>query len=577
MAAFLMRWGVGAVAATLGISLLFADAARAQEATGTWHGTLALRTGAIRVAVKLQPAAGGGLQGAIFSPEQSSDDRPLNDVKQTGKRLSFAYRATGGQFDSEWDAARSAWVGHWTTGAGDTPLTLEKGDIPKGPVVEGLDGDWEGALTLSQATLRLVLRVKTGPYGTIALLDSPDQLALGMPLTSLTRDGDKVAFAYTQIHARFEGALAADGRSMTGDFIQGKPLPLTLTRRTSAPVVRRPQVPAKPYPYREEQVAIDSAPGVRLAGTLTLPPGPGPFPAAVLITGSGAQDRDETILGHKPFLILSDDLTRRGIAVLRYDDRGFARSTGDFAKATTRDFAVDAEAAADFLRRRPDIDARRVGLIGHSEGGIVAPMVAAKDRKIAFVVMMAGVGAPAEEAMAAQRAAVLPALGASPERVRQNELLSEHALAAMKGARTSSEAEARATVVLLREGGPLGITAENVQPIAKRLSSDWTRKLMAYDPAPTLRAVKAPILAINGTKDVQVIADLNLAAIKAATVGNPDVTITPLPGLNHMFQTARTGAIGEYADIEETIAPIALRTIGEWVVAHTATVKMSHN
>ncbi|WP_296597913.1 S9 family peptidase [Phenylobacterium sp.] len=568
MMAIVVRWAAGFAFAALAVGLLLADAAHAQSAAGTWHGTLAMRTGPLRLSVKLAPAA-GGLEGAVLSPEQSAEYRPLDEVKQSGAHLSFSYPPTRGRFDGEWDAARGAWVGNWTTPVGDIPLVLEKGDIPKGPVVAGLDGDWEGALTLAQARLRLVLRVKTGPYGTVALLDSPDQLAMGMPLTSLTRDGDKVAFAYVQIHARFDGVLSSDGQSIVGEFLQGKPLPLTLTKRTTARVVRRPQTPAKPYPYREEEVAFDSAPGVRLAGTLTLPAGPGPFPAAVLITGSGAQDRDETILGHKPFLVLADDLTRRGVAVLRYDDRGFARSTGDFAKATTEDFAVDAAAAAAFLRGRSDIDPKRVGLIGHSEGGIVAPMVAAKEPKTAFVVLMAGVGAPAEAAMAAQRAALTPYFGGSPERARQNELLVEHVLAATKDAKDSTEAEARATVVLLREGGPLGIKSDNVQPMARQLASDWTRKLMAYDPAPTLRAVRAPILAVNGTKDLQVIADLNLAGIRAATKDNPDVSIVPLPGLNHMFQTAGTGAIGEYADIEETIAPIAPKTIGDWVVAHT--------
>lgn len=568
MGAVVRRWILALSIAVLGMSLLLAQAARAQEAAGTWHGTLALQTGSIRVAVKLRPIA-GGLDGTIFSPEQSAEERPLNAVTQTGGRLSFEYKPTGGRFVGDWDAARGAWVGDWTTAAGDTPLVLERGDIPAGPVVAGLDGDWEGALALAQTRLRLVLHVKTGRYGTVALLDSPDQLATGMPITSLTRDGDKVAFAYAQIHARFAGVLAPDGQSIAGDFTQGKSLPLILTRRSAVPVARRPQVPVRPYPYREAEVVFGSAPGVRLAGTLTLPPGPGPFPAAVLITGSGAQDRDETILGHKPFLVLADDLTRRGIAVLRYDDRGFAKSTGDFAKATTEDFAVDAAAAAAFLRKRPEIDPARVGLIGHSEGGIVAPMVAAKEPKTAFVVLMAGVGAPADAAMAAQRAALSPYFGMSPERARQNERLAEHAVAATMGAKDSADAEARATVVLLREGGPLGINAANVQPLARRLSSDWTRRLMAYDPAPTLRAVKAPILAVNGTKDLQVIADLNLAAIKAATAANPDATVVALPGLNHMFQTAGTGAIGEYADIEETLAPVALKTIGEWVVAHT--------
>lgn len=568
MRAAITRWILALSISMLVMGVLLAAAARAQEAVGEWHGTLALRSGAIRIAVKLKPSA-DGLQGSIFSPEQAGVERPLDDVKQSGGHLAFGYKPAGARFDGEWDTAKGAWIGHWTNAAGETPLVLEKGDIPKGPVVAGLDGDWEGALALPQASLRLVLRIKTGPYGTIALLDSPDQLAVGMPLTSITRDGDKVGFTHSAIRAQFSGILSSDGQAIAGEFNQGRALPLTFKKRTTAVVTRRPQMPAKPYPYREEEVTFDSVPGVRLAGTLTLPTGPGPFPAAVLITGSGAQDRDETILAHKPFLVLADDLTRRGVAVLRYDDRGFAKSTGDFAKATTEDFAVDAAAAAAFLRTRPDIDPARVGLIGHSEGGIVAPMVAAKEPKTAFVVLMAGVGAPTDAAMAAQRAALNPHFGLSAERSRQGDLVIGRTLAAMKGAKDSAEAEARATVVLLREGGSVGVTAENVQTIARQLSSDWTRKLMAYDPAPTLRAVKAPILAVNGTKDLQVIADLNLSAIKAATSANRDATVVALPGLNHMFQTARTGAVGEYADIEETIAPVALKTIGDWVVAKT--------
>lgn len=548
---------------------LMIPAARAQDAAGTWHSTIPLRTGAIRIAVTLKPGA-DGWQGTILSPEQAGEARPLDEVKASAGRLSFGYKPAGARFDGEWDAAKGAWIGHWTNPLGDIPLTLEKGDIPKGPVVDGLDGVWESALALPTVKLRLVLRVKTGPYGTVALLDSPDQLAMGMPVTTLTRKGGDVTFTLAAIRAQYAGVLSADGQTLVGQFTQGGALPLTFAKRSAPVAARRPQTPAKPYPYREEEVGFDSAPGVRLAGSLTLPPGPGPFPAAVLITGSGAQDRDETLMGHKPFLVLADDLTRRGIAVLRYDDRGVAKSTGDFIKATTEDFAVDAAAAAAFLRTRPEIDSRRVGLIGHSEGGIVAPMVAAREPKTAFIVLMAGVGAPTDVALAAQRAALMPYMGASPERARQNEALNQAIMAATKGAKDSADAEARATVVLLRDGAPLGVTPENVQAIARQFSSAWMRALVAYDPAPNLRAVKAPILALNGTKDLQVIADFNLAGIKAATAANPDSTTVALPGLNHLFQTATTGAVGEYADIEETIAPVALKTIGEWVVARTA-------
>lgn len=335
---------------------------------------------------------------------------------------------------------------------------------------------------------------------------------------------------------------------------------------TSGP--KRPQTPKPPFPYRTEEVVVQSAPGVRLAGTLTLPQGKGPFPAAVMITGSGAQDRDETILGHKPFAVIADRLTRDGIAVLRVDDRGFAGSTGDFASATDDDFAVDAASNVAFLRSRPDIDPARIGLIGHSEGGLVAPKVAAKDTKIAFIVLMAGPGVPLSEVLKLQRAKLAPAMGQNPEQIRRLQDLLDHVDAAMRGAKDEAEANSRAVTVIKAEGGDLVRQPGAAESLAAQLSSGWMRDLVDYDPAPTLAKVRCPILALNGSKDGQVPPEQNLPAIRAATRANPDVTIVELPGLNHLFQTANTGAVGEYADIEETIAPIALDTMSAWIRAH---------
>jgi pimeloyl-ACP methyl ester carboxylesterase len=330
----------------------------------------------------------------------------------------------------------------------------------------------------------------------------------------------------------------------------------------------RPQLQAQKasHAYREKPVKVASTPGVTLACTLTLPAGKGPFAAVVLITGSGAQDRDEAFEGHRPFFVLADDLTRRGVAVLRCDDRGFAHSTGDFASATSLDFAQDTEAEAAALRARHDIDPGRVGLIGHSEGGMIAPMVAARDPKIAFIVMMAGPGAPIRDLMTAQRLAVGRAMGADPAVTAHNAAELAKLDQAVAEATSPGAAEAAVTQIMQADTPTLPAGAIGLQ--AKYLSSPWYRFFIAHDPSIALAQVKVPILALNGSKDVQVVASVNLPPIREATKANPDVTIVELPGLNHLFQTAGTGAPSEYGQIAEALAPLALSTIGDWVVAH---------
>lgn len=542
--------------------------AHAQQAAGEWHGALSIPTGVtLRIGVTIKPKPDGGYDGVMQSPDQTPAPIPLDTVTVADGALSFAITAIHASYTGRWDAARKAWIGEWRQG-GALPLVLTAGTPDALPVIAGLDGDWTGTILPAGAKLRLILHVATDVRGTIVSIDSPDQLAYGLPLPTLRREGQAVRF--TTNGSRFEGLLSSDGHAIdgawTGPNYKG---PLVFTRRatqTAAP--RRPQTPQPPFPYRSEDVAIDSAPGVKLAGTLTLPTGKGPFPAVVMITGSGAQDRDETILGHKPFAVIADRLTREGIAVLRMDDRGTARSTGDFAAATDDDFAVDTAADVAFLRQRADIDPARIGLIGHSEGGLVAPKVAARDPRIAFIVLMAGPGVPLAQVLSAQRARLAPAMGQTPDQIRRSQLLAEHAVRAMRGARDATEAHARAMKVITDEGGSLIRSKGQAEALAMTLSSGWMRDLLDYDPRPTLAKVQCPILALNGSKDGQVLAEQNLPAIRAATHANPDVTLVALPGLNHLFQTAKTGALGEYADIEETVAPIALDTMASWIRAH---------
>jgi len=571
MARTLFNWLVALTVAVVMMGFVLAGAARAQEAVGDWHGALALPTGELRLGLTLTAKTGGGYAGQLTSPDQGPGAFPLDEVTVENGRLTFSLKRISATYDGRWDAAKSAWVGTFTQGAG-IPLTLTAGKPAALPVIAGLDGDWASTMTLPGAsTQRLILHVRTGAGGTVALMDLPDQLAYAIPVRPIARNGQKVTLAMKATNATFEGTLSADGKTLEGTWSgQAYKGPITFTSKpVQTAAARRPQTPKPPFPYKTEEVSVDSAPGVKLAGTLTLPQGKGPFPAVVMITGSGAQDRDETILGHKPFAVIADRLTRDGIAVLRVDDRGFAKSTGDFAKATDDDFAVDAAANVAFLRKRPDIDPKRVGLIGHSEGGLVAPKVAAKDPKLAFIVLMAGPGVPLSEVLREQRRLLSPAMGVTQEQIRRSEALTDHVNAAIRGAKDDADAESRALKVIKAEAGDVITTPAQQEAAAKQLTSGWMRALVDYDPAPTLAKVKCPILALNGSRDGQVPPGQNLPAIRKATAANRDVTIVELPNLNHLFQTAKTGAVGEYADIEETVAPIALDTMSGWIRKHT--------
>jgi uncharacterized protein len=344
---------------------------------------------------------------------------------------------------------------------------------------------------------------------------------------------------------------------------------VTFVRRAAGePARARPQLPRPPFPYRSEEVAFDNprAPGVRLAGTLTLPEGQGPFPAAILITGSGQQDRDETLLGHKPFAVLADHLTRSGIAVLRYDDRGTAASTGRYDGATAADFASDANAAFAWLRARPGIGP--IGFVGHSEGGMTGPIAMQDNGEVAYLVMMAGPGTRIPALMESQRRAIGESQGATAAELERGTPLQNalYAAASVEGDDAAVEMRLGAALtddMLAAAGAGPGAR----EALLAQARNPWFRYFVRYDPAPVLARIRVPVLAINGSLDRQVLPAENLAGIRAAMAGNRDLTVIELPGLNHLFQTARTGAVGEYAEIEETMAPVALETISTWIKA----------
>lgn len=428
--------------------------------------------------------------------------------------------------------------------------------------VAPIAGDWYGTLDVG-VKLPLVFHLQAD--GT-ASVDSPAQKTTGLKATAVLA-GDQLTVTLTTPAAAYEGKVAADRKSIAGAWVQnGSRLPLKLERTAQAVVApKRPQTPQPPFPYRAEDVSYTNpTSGLVLAGTLTLPPGEGPFPVALLITGSGPQDRDETLFDHKPFLVLADALTRRGVAVLRVDDRGVGGSQpGDFFNATTLDFATDVAAGVAYLRGRKDIDPNRVGLIGHSEGGVIAPLVAAKDPRLAFIVLMAGTGVPGDQVLPRQYHDIYLASGAGEKAASQQGARIEAANAIVRAEPDQAKAKPQ-LLKLLNAGDPQ--TAEGLTTL---LNSTWYRAFLTVDPAKALVQVHMPVLALNGAKDVQVSAAVNIPAIKAALAGNPDATTQVLPGLNHLFQTANTGAPAEYAQIEETIAPSALATVVDWTVAHT--------
>lgn len=339
-------------------------------------------------------------------------------------------------------------------------------------------------------------------------------------------------------------------------------MPFVLTRLKDAAQLERPrpQNPTPPYPYKSEDVEYRNPIGnFQLAATLTTPKSSAAAPAVVLITGSGPQDRDESILGHKPFLVLSDYLTRRGVAVLRVDDRGIAKSGGTFATSTTADFATDVEAGVAYLKTRAEVNPNKIGLVGHSEGAIIAPMVAARNADVAFIVMMAGSGVGGEDILISQTQLISEASGTPHEAAEKN------------------AADERAVLDIVRQEADIdalkkklaGLIPEAQMDAAiKPLTSPWFRYFLSYDPAVALEKVKCPVLAIGGSKDLQVPPKQNLPAIRKALEagGNKNIEVEELPGLNHLFQTAKTGAPSEYAEIEETIAPVALEKITRWIL-----------
>lgn len=439
-----------------------------------------------------------------------------------------------------------------------------------------LPGTWLGALNVGAIELRMVFNIKiTDNDSLVATLDSPDQGAKGIPLGSVILKNDTLTIKAPLLLGEYRGIFKSD-TVIDGSWSQrGQTYPLPITRLREQYTVNRPQEPKPPFPYSAEEITFPNKKfNIYLSGTLTIPQGDGPFPAVILISGSGAQDRNETLMGHKPFLVISDYLTRNGIAVLRYDDRGVAKSQGSQLNASTADLATDAEAAFLYLKDNPRIDPSCIGLIGHSEGGLIAPIVASENREVGFLVSLAGTGVNGEEILFRQQADIARLMGVGEDDIMESRKINMKLYSEVKKEKDNQKAEKKVVSAYRKILEKNGTSAEDAEKAVNQLLASfnattytWFRYFLVTDPAKFWKKVDCPVLALNGEKDLQVAAEINLAAIDKALKGsgNDRVQIVSLPGLNHLFQHCTTGLPAEYGKIEETFSPEVLKIISDWI------------
>jgi len=438
-----------------------------------------------------------------------------------------------------------------------------------------IEGRWQGSIEVQGVKLKLVFKIEHSGDSLLSVMDSPDQGVKGIPVNSTIFKNDTLRIEMTGFAINYTGVIDSTG-SIVGQFNQaGVAFPLTLQRSTDKEKeLKRPQEPKKPYPYFEEHLKFTNpVDKITLAGTLTIPKDKANCPAVVLISGSGAQNRNEEILGHKPFLVLADHLTRNGIAVLRYDDRGTAESEGDFSTGTAYDFSTDAEAAFNYLSSRKEINGSRIGLIGHSEGGMIAPMIAARNKNVGFLVLLAGTGVRGDQIILTQSVLIGQANGIPTEELLKGREVNKGAFdLVLDTLKNDSLEQVLTRYFYAQDNSEIEKTdSGSLETLVKRnvqtLINPQIKYFIRYDPRPALSKVTCPILALNGEKDLQVEPEENIEAIRIAVEagGNTQLTTKIFPRLNHLFQECKTGSINEYGVIEQTLSPNVLLDISKWI------------
>lgn len=441
-------------------------------------------------------------------------------------------------------------------------------------IAQSFSGLWYGMLKVGESQLRITMDLSQTDAGYTGKLISVDQGNTQLPIEWIKTDGNNIHLKTTIANIEYKGTLKDE--IITGVFVQGgQTIPLNFTREKLEkfrPV--RPQEPQSPFPYKSEDIRFtNTRDNISLAGTLTMPSEGTGFPVVVLISGSGPQNRNEELMGHKPFLVLADHLTKNGIAVFRYDDRGVAQSKGDFSSATSADFANDAEAAVAYLKTRKEINPKKIGLIGHSEGGLIAPMIAARNKDVGFIVLMAGPGVPGKDVLLLQIELLNKAAGMQASEIEKQVKQTKDAIDILYMPGDSSVimsaywAYAKKAYTELPDSVRKTVSQEQYAKQFATMTTPWFRYFLSYDPATSLEKVKVPVLALNGSKDLQVWAPQNLPAIEKALKkgGNKKYVIKELPNLNHLFQEAGTGSSAEYSIIPQTLSPQLLNEITNFI------------
>ena len=541
----------------------------------SWQGELDAKVAVLRIRFDIEKE-GDKTKCLMTSLDQGNVKMAMDDCEIEDQKVTMTLERMKIKFEGTYNEKQTELNGTFTQAGREFPLNLKSIDPPK--KMKHLE-NWNGTMKAGDQEFKFQFRVmETNDKKRVVRLDSLSEGLADLEVDAKYDDQD-VEFVIKISAAKFVGTFNEERNKISGNWIQrGNEIPLELTKTAvektkSVEPPKRPQTPKEPFPYLSEDVSFENPTDeITLAGTLTTPKSGTNFPAAVLITGSGPQDRDETLLGHKPFLVIADHLTRSGVAVLRYDERGIGKSTGKFQGANSEDLSRDVEAAIEFLKKQRGVDVEKIGLIGHSEGGYIAPMLAAKRSDIAFIVMLAGPGVTGEKVIIDQAELIGRASGIADEDLELNKKVQETIFGAIRDV-DDSEVESAVSnaldklIATLPDGKNKDELIKEKDKAGKTFKDPWFRFFLTYDPGPSLEKVKCPTLVLNGEKDLQVSPDLNLPPIKKALEAgeNPNFEIHRLPNLNHLFQTCETGSPSEYSKITETFSPTALNLISNWI------------
>lgn len=539
------------------------------DAVGYWEGNLDVNGMKLRIGFNVKEVD-GKLSATMDSPDQGAFDLACDAATYNEGVLKISMTAMGISYMGK--PKEEQMEGTFNQNGMALELNMKRkekkveapktksADISKEDMSK-LVGYWEGTLEVNGIELRIGFKIQNEGGNLKTTMDSPDQGAFDLTCNSTTYEESVLEVNMSQMGVTYKGKLV--GEVIEGTFYQaGREIELNLKQGAAQGQTAKPQEPKGPFEYSVEKVVFENkSANIKLAGTLTLPKDCNNCSAAILISGSGAQDRDETILGHKPFWVIADYLTTQGIAVLRFDDRGVGESTGQFAGSTSADFMTDVEAAFKFLQEQEGIAKDKIGLIGHSEGGLIAPMLAAQNKEVAFIISLAGPGTMGKDLLPEQAKLIAEANGASEQEVKETYEITKKVCNLIAKEKDIEKLKAKIRKIIEDDN-----TSEaEIEAALNQYTSNWFRFFMSYDPRKDWKKVQCPVLALNGAKDLQVPADENLRGIEKALKKNKQLKLMKFKGMNHLFQTCESGSPLEYAKLEETFSRTVLKVMSDWI------------